>query len=161
MTWGGIRLPEAKVIRAAARWWRLPLWILALFTGAKSFVDNPILGSRRLNRAGLHVWRLRGAHRLAWWRRSSLAYSIPSELKQQFDRDGFVVVQNFLPEEEFRRLRSELLDRELESREHQQGDTITRRVPIGPGPTGSGGFNIAFMVSSWTRFMRPPSRAVL
>ena len=114
------------------RWWRLPIWTLALFTGAKSFADNPIIGSRRLNRAGLHLWRLRAAHGLAWWRRKRLAPLIPAQLREKFDRDGFVAVPNFLPDEEFRKLQSELLNRELESREHRQGDTITRRVPIGP-----------------------------
>ena len=39
--------------RTLLRWWRAPLWVLALATGAKSFADNPILGSNRLNRRGL------------------------------------------------------------------------------------------------------------
>jgi hypothetical protein len=119
-------------VREIARWWRLPFWTLAIFTGAKSFVDNPILGSKRLNRAGLHRWRLQVAHWLAWSRRSRLARLISDELRHQFDRDGFIAVPNFLPEEVFRKLQSEVLEAALESREHQQGDTITRRVPVGP-----------------------------
>lgn len=128
----GARQSKAASFRELARWWRLPFWTLALFTGAKSFVDNPILGSRRMNRAGLHIWRLRAAHWLAGRRRNRLAQMIPAELKQQFDRDGFIAVPNFLPEQEFRRLQSEILNSELDSREHLQGDTITRRVPVGP-----------------------------
>ncbi len=115
------------------RWWRLPFWTLAIFSGAKSFVDNPIIGSKRLNRAGLHLYRIRAAHWLAGRRRAKLARHIPHDLKEQFDRDGYISIPNFLPDDVFRKLQSELLEREQESREHQQGDTITRRVPVGPG----------------------------
>jgi len=34
---------------------RMPIYVLQLFTGAKSFRDNPIIGSTLLNRLGLHV----------------------------------------------------------------------------------------------------------
>lgn len=37
---------------------RWPLWVAELATGAKSFVDNPILGSRRLHATGLHHYCL-------------------------------------------------------------------------------------------------------
>lgn len=114
------------------RWWRAPLWLFALLTGAKSFVDNPILGSRRLNSAGLHVWRLKAAHAMASWRRARLAGLLPTDLKSRFDRDGFVAVPNFLPSEAFRRMRQEILDLDLECRCQQQGDTITTRIAIGP-----------------------------
>lgn len=124
-------------LRGIARWWRLPFWTLAVLTGAKSFVDNPVIGSKRLNRAGLHLWRIRTAHWLAWRRRAALARQISDELKDQFDRDGFVSIPDFLPEEIFRKLRAELLDTELETREHQQGDTVTRRVAIGPALLGA------------------------
>jgi hypothetical protein len=114
------------------RWWRLPFWTAALFSGAKSFVDNPVLGSTRLNRAGLHRWRIKAAHSLASRRRKRLSGLIPADLKAQFDRDGFIAIPNFLPDEVFRRLQSQLFETALDSREHQQGDTITRRVPVGP-----------------------------
>ncbi len=118
--------------RQLLRWWRSPLWIAALATGAKSFVDNPILGSPRLNRRGLHVARLKLAHWLAWKRRRSLASRVPPSWREQFDRQGFVVVTDFLPADEFARLRDVLLNANWESRAHQQGDTITRRVTVGP-----------------------------
>lgn len=114
------------------RWWRAPFWLLALFTGAKSFIDNPILGSRRLNRVGLHVARLRAAHGLARRRRAQIARFVPAELRDRFERDGFIVVRDFLPAEEFRRLADSLLDSSLDARAQQQGDTVTRRVPVGP-----------------------------
>lgn len=118
--------------RTLLRWWRAPLWLLALGTGAKSFVDNPILGSARLNRRGLHVARLKLAHHLAWRRRRRLAPAIPAEWREQFDRDGYVEIRDFLPTDVFARLRETLMSCALETRQQQQGDTITRRVPIGP-----------------------------
>lgn len=116
----------------AARWWRAPLWVAAVFTGAKSFADNPILGSRRLNRAGLHVWRLKTAHTLAAWRRARLAHGLPSELRAEFDRDGFVELRNFLPADQFATLKSAVFQVEEDCRSQQQGDTITTRAPVGP-----------------------------
>ena len=119
--------------RALLNWWRAPLWLLALGTGSKSFADNPILGSQALNRRGLHVRRLKLAHRLAWARRRRLASAVPKEWREAFDRDGFVEVRDFLPTDAFERIRSALLESEFEAREHRQGGTVTRRVPIGPG----------------------------
>ena len=119
--------------RGSIRWWRAPIWLLALGTGAKSFADNPVLGSKRLNRAGLHVARVRLAHRLAAIRRRRLAKGLPPEWVEAFDRDGFVVVRDFLPAEQFDQLRREVLEAELPAREQQQGNTITRRTAVGPG----------------------------
>ena len=114
------------------RWWRTPFWALALLSGSKSFADNPILGSRRLNRAGLHVWRLKTAHALTRRRRARLASRLPEQYREQFDRDGFVVINDLLPADQFQRLQRTLLDTPFECRAHQQGDTVTRRVPVGP-----------------------------
>lgn len=128
----GFRPKAVQRAREVARWWRLPFWTLAIVSGAKSFIDNPLLGSRRLNRAGLHRWRIRNAHKLAGRRRAKLAHFLPADLKGQFDRDGFIAIPNFLPDEIFGKLRSQLLETALDSREHQQGDTVTRRVAVGP-----------------------------
>lgn len=123
---------QDRPYRRPVNWWRAPFWPFALLTGAKSFFDNPILGSPRLNRAGLHVWRKRTAHALADRRRARLARYLAPELRERFDRDGFIVLPDVLPEAEFRLLQSDLLGAELETRAHQQGDTITRRVAVGP-----------------------------
>jgi hypothetical protein len=128
----GPRQSRKPDLRALLRWWRAPLWLLALGTGAKSFADNPILGSEALNRRGLHIARLKLAHALAWSRRRRLAPAVPAEWREQFDRDGFVEVRGFLPEARFEQLRHALLTAELDSRQQQQGDAVTRRVPIGP-----------------------------
>ncbi len=126
------RAPRPFASRSILRWWRAPWWLFAIVTGAKSFYDNPILSSPRLNRAGLHGWRKRTAHAFADRRRARLARHLPAELREQFDRDGFIVLPDVLPDADFRRLQADLLDAELDSRAHQQGDTITRRVAVGP-----------------------------
>lgn len=120
-----------QALRLALRWWRSPIWLFALFTGAKSFADNPILGSPWLNRRGLHVARLRAAHAIGRWRRSRLKHRVPLDLRQQFDRDGFMVIRDILPAEDFRKIRRSVLDTPLPSRIQLQGDTFTRRVAIG------------------------------
>lgn len=128
-------LPSGRApvsLGSVLRWWRAPFWAAALLTGAKSFADNPVIGSTRLNRLGLHVWRLKAAHWLAGSRRARLAHLVPAEAKSQFDRDGFVMFRNLLPAGEFAELRTALLDAALECRSHQQGDTVTTRMPVGP-----------------------------
>src|SRR5947209_8194240 len=76
--------------RSLVRWWRAPLWLLALATGAKSFADNPILGSQRLNRRGLHVARLGLAHQIAWARRRRLAAAVRDQRREHLDRAALV-----------------------------------------------------------------------
>ena len=109
-----------------------PIWTAQLLTGAKSFGDNPILGSRALNARGLHVGRLRLAHGLAWQRRSRLAARLSAEHRAAFDRDGFVEVRDFLAPEHFAALRRQVRDWRGPAREMVQGDTITRRIPLDP-----------------------------
>lgn len=112
------------------RWLLAPFWIVQLATGAKSFADNPILGSRALNRRGLHAVRLRAAHRLAWWRRRRLAAAIDPDDRAAFDRDGVVCIPDFLAPDQFARLRDALLTMPLEARDHRQGNCVTRRAAI-------------------------------
>jgi hypothetical protein len=75
---------------------------------------------------------LSAAHRLAWRRRKKLAAAVPAALRAQFDRDGFVMVPDVLPNDQFEELRSSILDSVTECRSHQQGDTVTSRIPVGP-----------------------------
>jgi hypothetical protein len=115
-----------------ARYLLAPVWLGQLATGAKSFRDNPLIGSSRLNARGLHVARVRLAHRLAEARRRVLAAGVSSEDRAAFDRDGFVLRRDFLPPDIFAALRSRLLTGRFPAREMVQGDAITRRVAIGP-----------------------------
>ncbi|MBB4640093.1 phytanoyl-CoA dioxygenase family protein [Rhizorhapis suberifaciens] len=110
----------------------LPFWALQLASGAKSFRDNPLIGSPRLNRMGLHVARVRLAHSLAWRRRAKLARNVNAEHRAAFDEQGFVAIENFLPEPQFAALREKILRQEAPAREMLQGDTITRRIAIDP-----------------------------
>lgn len=107
-----------------------PWWAAQLATGAKSFRDNPLIGSRPLNARGLHAERVAIAHRLAWARRARLAQLVSPADRSAFDRDGFVERRDFLPAALFARLRDALLARPAPAREMVQGDTITRRIAV-------------------------------
>ncbi|MGO4165819.1 phytanoyl-CoA dioxygenase family protein [Novosphingobium sp. YAF33] len=110
----------------------LPVWILQLGTTAKSFLDNPLLGSRRLNGWGLHRARVKVAGALCSWRRARLAGKVRKDWREAFDRDGFVAIENVIPAEEFAALRQAILAYEGEAREMRQGDAITRRLAVDP-----------------------------
>ena len=113
-----------------ARYLLLPWWVAQLPTGAKAFSDNPVIGSPRLNRWGLHVGRVRLAARLAAARRARLAHLVSPQDRAAFDRDGFVVRQNFMPPDAFDELKLQALGHALPAREMVQGDTITRRMAL-------------------------------
>ena len=115
-----------------ARYLMAPLWVAALATGAKSFRDNPIIGSAELNRRGLHARRAKLAHDMAWSRRARLAHMISPEDRAAFDRDGFVMRREFLPPAQFDRLAAEVFAYRAPAREMLQGDTITRRIAVDP-----------------------------
>lgn len=110
----------------------LPLWIWQLGTSAKSFLDNPILGSQRLNRSGLHRGRVRLAAAMCRWRRHRLSKGVRSDWREAFDRDGYVAINNIVPAEQFAALRQAILAFEGPAREMRQGDAITRRLAVDP-----------------------------
>ena len=116
----------------ALRYLLLPWWVAQIATGAKAFSDNPVIGSPTLNRWGLHVTRVRIAAALAAFRRRRLSELVAREDRAAFDRDGFVIRENFLPPAEFEALREEALGYEGPAREMLQGDTITRRMALAP-----------------------------
>jgi hypothetical protein len=109
-----------------------PLWTLQLATGAKSFLDNPIIGSRRLNGRGLHLARVRLANAMCLRRRRRLSKKVRPEWREAFDRDGFVAIPAIVPAEEFASLREAVLGYEGPAREMRQGDAITRRMAVDP-----------------------------
>ena len=113
-----------------------PWWIAQLATGAKAFSDNPVLGSRALNERGLHVARLKLAHRLARRRRSRLAALLAAPDVEAFERDGFIEKRDFLPPALFAALRAALLARRAPAREMIQGDAVTRRFAVDPAALG-------------------------
>lgn len=116
--------------RSMLRWLALPWWAVQLLTGAKSFLDNPLIGSKRLNKWGLHTARTRIAHRLAGRRRRKLGNKLHAADRDQFTQLGYVLIPNFLPSGDFERLREALLSHTAPAREMIQGDTITRRIAV-------------------------------
>lgn len=110
----------------------LPFRVLQLASGAKSFKDNPLIGSRRLNALGLHAARASLAHRLAWQRRQRLAHRIEPDQRAAFDSQGFIAIENFLEPQAFAALREKIFATQAPAREMLQGDTITRRIAIDP-----------------------------
>ncbi|KRB82437.1 phytanoyl-CoA dioxygenase [Sphingomonas sp. Root710] len=109
-----------------------PWWAAQLLTGAKSFLDNPMIGSDRLNRRGLHAGRVRLASAMAERRRRGLAKAVDPADVAAFQRDGFVVKHDFLPAGDFAALRDQLRDWAGPAREMVQGDTVTRRYAVDP-----------------------------
>jgi hypothetical protein len=114
-------------------WLLAPLHAAALATAAKSFRDNPILGSPGLNRAGLHVARIRAAAAMAAGRRRRLAGLIGRDDAAALDRDGFVLKPDYLPQAAFQALKDEALALAAPAREMIQGDAITRRIALDAG----------------------------
>ncbi len=103
-------------------------WFLEIFTEAKSFEANPILGNRLLNRLGLHVIRMIIARLITGFRRWLLGWKISSEHRRLFRQHGYLRISNVLPPELFKRLQIEGESCWPEVREFIQGDTTTQLV---------------------------------
>jgi hypothetical protein len=110
----------------------VPWWTAQLLTGTKSFERNRVIGSRRLNESGLHAARVRLAHRIATARRNRLAGLVSAADREDFARDGFVIRRNFMPAVEFAALLGQLQAYRGSSREIAEGDTILRKIALGP-----------------------------
>lgn len=108
----------------------LPVRAAQLATGAKSFRDNPFIGSQRLNARGLHLGRVRIAAALCDWRRRRLARHVRPEWIAEFQRNGFVAIRDVVPADQFEDLRAAILAYHGPTREMHQGDAITRRMAI-------------------------------
>lgn len=105
-----------------------PLHLVQVATGAKSF-EHPVLGSRRLNERGLHVARVRAAMRMADRRRRRLASRVDAEHREAYARDGYVMIEDFLPADTFAAVSREL-EEPFERFDMLQGSTVTRRAML-------------------------------
>ena len=123
----------AQIGRAAM----LPLWTAQLATGTKSFERNGVIGSRWLNERGLHAGRVSLAHRIAGARRTRLAGLVSAADLADFDRDGFVVRPNFLPDGDFAGLLQQVQSYRGPLREIAEGDTILRKIALDPKTLGA------------------------
>ena len=123
--WVGGHALHLSSVPHPSEWLR---WSAEVLGQGKSFRDNPILGSSRLNRLGLHAGRVTLAHAAATLRRAQLAWLVPAELRRRFLEDGFVMLESFLEPELFERVHAEARAYRGEVRECIQGDTLTHRV---------------------------------
>lgn len=114
------------------RWFRMPLWVAAIFTGSKSFVANPIIGSRRLNKLGLHVARVYLANKIMRFRMWTLSWKVSKADRLQYQKYGFIKKTNFLPEDVYLALVDEIKNSNAEVRQCIQGDAKTRRMLLTP-----------------------------
>lgn len=108
----------------------MPLSCLSVLSSAKSFRNNPVIGSPRLNRWGLHVLRRRVAARIGLRRRNHLSGLVSAQDIADFERDGFLVKPNFLAEATFRALHDEIMGLDARAREAVIGDVLTRLIPL-------------------------------
>jgi hypothetical protein len=111
---------------------KMPLYAAELATGAKSFHKNPVIGSRRLNEAGLHVKRVELAERLADARRRRLEALVSPEDRAAYARDGFIAKPNLLPKDELAALRREIETTRFDAWDMRQGNAVTRFIPLPP-----------------------------
>lgn len=120
------------MLAAIGRAAMVPLWTAQLLTGTKSFERNRVIGSRRLNEYGLHAARVALAHRVAAARRRRLAGLVSAADCADFARDGFVLRHDFLPGDEFAELLRQVKAYRGALREIAEGDTIMRKIALGP-----------------------------
>lgn len=109
-----------------------PWWLLQLFSTAKSFCDNPLIGHPRLNKWGLHISRIRLTHGIMKWRMWLLSSKISPADRQSFQQQGYILKENYLPDEDFRQLELEIRQFQGQPRISHQGDTETRKTLLDP-----------------------------
>lgn len=108
-----------------------PYWVISIFTGAKYFGDNPVLGSRILNILGLHVFRVVLSHFIFHFKQKLFfSLTLPREDRKFFNEHGYLLKKNFLPAEDFKKLSKEILSYQGEMRDIIEGDTVTRRLNL-------------------------------
>lgn len=103
---------------------------VTLLGTAKCFESHSIIGNPTLNRLGLHRYRVQKAAHLAAYRREKLAQYLTVDEVEQFQKNGFILKENFLEDPVFAALSKELLETPLATRETLQGDTVTRRMAL-------------------------------
>ena len=104
--------------------------VFTTFGTAKSFESNVIVGNKIFNELGLHRYRVKKAAELSEKRRNILAKFLDPVDVQQFQKNGFILKENFLADHEFELISNELLNTALPTRETLQGDTVTRRMSL-------------------------------
>lgn len=105
-----------------------PIWLMGIFGQAKSFRDNPFIGSVFLNRFGLHVARVLIARAVAHLRWALLRGRLAPEHRVAFQRDGFVCIEDFIDGDKLVSLKQEILAHPGPVRQFMQRGTATQRI---------------------------------
>lgn len=111
---------------------KMPLYAAELATGAKSFHANPLIGSRRLNEAGLHVKRATLAETMADQRRRRLEGLVSADARRSYAEDGFICTRDLLSPEDLAALRQEIEATPFDAWDMRQGNAVTRFIPLPP-----------------------------
>lgn len=109
---------------------RYPWYFLQLFTTAKSFTANPIIGSRTLNRLGLHVFRVVLAYAMMRLRMGILSFGVPKQYRDDYIDRGYILIPHLLSDADFEKLHAEVHGLRGEVRECIQGNTLTQRIHL-------------------------------
>ena len=118
------------------QWLRWLAYLVSPLGSGHDFRNNPVIGSARLNRWGLHLARLLLARLMTGWRRLFLGGLLSPELRRDFHRDGFIMVSDLLSPDAFARVHAEVLGAVGEVRECIQGDTLTHRLLLDESALG-------------------------
>ena len=104
----------------------------------KSFRANPVLGSPRLNKMGLHRSRVTIAAKLSDLRRKGMARGLSREDRENFDENGYFLKTDYLSPEDFAALKADVFEQAIAAREMRQGQTVTRMASLSalPGTLG-------------------------
>lgn len=109
-----------------------PYWLFQLFTTAKSFRGNPILGNPTLNKLGLHRSRVVLANTSMRFRMWLLSFGVDAKDIDSYQLNGFVAKENFVPATLFQQIETEIRNFQGAVRECQQGDTQNHRILLDP-----------------------------
>ena len=109
---------------------KFPLHFIQVFSGVKSFEKNVLLRSQFLNANNLHVFRVSLAMHMAKMRRARLTKYISSQQASDYERDGYVRVDNFLEADQLEALQLEIHNTDFDRVDMHQGSTITRRSMV-------------------------------
>ena len=111
---------------------KYPIYVFELFTSTKSFRGNPIIGSKTLNRCGLHVIRMILSHAIMYARMWMLTSGISAEDRKKYFKEGYLEIENYLSDDDFIELEKECRNFEGEVREARQGNSLTQRAALSP-----------------------------
>ena len=115
-------------MRALKNFLMLPMWLIQVFSWAKSFKTNPVLGSWVLNACGLHVARVVISHALFHFRLQLLQTLADPGDRRAFAEQGFLIKPDFLPVADFTALKREIENYRGPMLEGLEGNTLTQRV---------------------------------